>query len=272
MCVVMEAGREQQLHGGRTTGAVRLGETVRRPSRPWSPAVQWLLQQLNDRGVPGVPRPLGTDQQGRQVQSYLPGDTVGTAVPWPAWVWSDTTLVQVGRWLRAVHDATDGVEPPADARWFAGQWHPGLVLGHQDAAPYNAVWSDGRLVGFVDWDTAGPSSREFDLALCALLWVPLHARAVVEPLGFAHFDDRRRRMHLLLDAYGLTTSREAFGNTVIRRARVNADTIRRLAADGSPIYRALLPQAQELDEAVRELDALPASFWVRAADGPSPGG
>lgn len=40
---------------------------------------------------------------------------------------------------------------------------PGLVIGHQDAAPYNAAVVNGdRLVGFFDWDTAGPSTRDFD--------------------------------------------------------------------------------------------------------------
>jgi aminoglycoside phosphotransferase (APT) family kinase protein len=50
---------------------------------------------------------------------------------------------------------------------------PGLIVGHQDAAPYNAVVDGERLVGFCDWDIAGPSSREWDLAFSMLPWVPL---------------------------------------------------------------------------------------------------
>jgi hypothetical protein len=30
-----------------------------------------------------------------------------------------------------------------------------LIVGHHDAAPWNALWRNGRLAGFVDWDTAG---------------------------------------------------------------------------------------------------------------------
>jgi hypothetical protein len=30
-----------------------------------------------------------------------------------------------------------------------------------------------RLIGFFDWDIAGPSSREFDLAFSVLPWLPL---------------------------------------------------------------------------------------------------
>jgi hypothetical protein len=34
-------------------------------------------------------------------------------------------------------------------------WRPGLIVGHNDAASYNAAWADDRLVGFFDWDCAG---------------------------------------------------------------------------------------------------------------------
>jgi len=43
---------------------------------------------------------------------------------------------------------------------------PEMIIGHNDAAPYNAVWQ-GRLVGFIDWDFAGPVTREWDLAWSA---------------------------------------------------------------------------------------------------------
>jgi len=50
---------------------------------------------------------------------------------------------------------------------------PGLIAGHQDAAPYTAVVDGERLAGFCDWDIAGPSPREWDLAFSMLPWVPL---------------------------------------------------------------------------------------------------
>ena len=57
-----------------------------------------------------------------------------------------------------------------DERWFTGRtMQPGWIVGHQDAAPYNAVMDGDRLVGFFDWDTASPSPRDDDLAFSALL-------------------------------------------------------------------------------------------------------
>lgn len=194
---------EETLPGGYTDGAVRIGGVVHKRASPWTPTVHALLRHLEYAGVDGVPRALGFDEQGRQMLTYLPGEVVGDSVPWPAWVYVGSTLVQVGRWLRRVHDATVSFVPPANERWFiGGTVRPGLIVGHQDAAPYNAVVDGDRLVGFCDWDAAGPSSREFDLALSALWWVPFCPPSAVEPLGFHDFDGRSRRLHLLLDAYG----------------------------------------------------------------------
>ena len=261
----MTDGPEQALPGGRSQGAVRVGDTVRRPGQPWTPAVHALLAHLAAVGFEGAPRPLGYDDVGRAVVTYLPGQVVAETLPWPPWIYSDAALDQVGRWLRRLHDATTGFVPPPDAVWFAGQsWRPGLICGHHDAAPYNAVWSDGDLVGFVDWDTAGPSSRELDLAFVALTWVPMQAPRVVVPQGFHAFDDRPKRLQRLLDAYGFEGDRRAFPASVAARARINADAIRRLAAAGSPIGAGLLATAADLDEAVREVEGAPAGYWERA--------
>ena len=253
---------ETALLGGKTGGAIRRGATVVRPGGPWTPAVHAVLRHLEAAGFSGAPRVLGSDEQGKEILTFLEGSTVGTRLPWPDWVFSDAALQQVGGWLRDLHDATASFTPPDRLTWFAGQsWRPGLVIGHHDVAPYNAVWQDGRLIGFVDWDTAGPSSRELDLAFAALSWVPLQPREVVQPRGFTAFADRPRRLHLLLDAYGYRGDRAAFGPIIAYRARINADAIRRMASDGNPIYLALLPSAAEFEQAAREVEGFPPSFW-----------
>lgn len=141
---------------------------------------------------------------------------------------------------------------------------PGLIVGHQDAAPCNAVVDRGRLVGFFDWDAAGPSSREFDLALSALWWVPLGPRSAVEELGigFHDFDDRSRRLHLLLDAYRYDADRKAFGAAVVERAQGHAAAIRQMAEDGDAAAAGLLFVAEFLESAAAEVEALPSEFWA----------
>jgi hypothetical protein len=255
---------EKTLPGGNTVGAVRIGDVVHKVASPWTPTVHALLRHLEDAGLDGAPRALGFDDQGREMLTYLPGETVGDRVPWPGWAFADSTLVQVGQWLRRVHDATAGFTPPADERWFAGStMQPGLIVGHQDAAPYNAAMNGDRLVGFFDWDTAGPSSREFDLAFSALSWVPIYPRSAAEQLGFYNFEDRSRRLHLLLDAYGYDSDRHAFRSVIPQRARRQASVIRDLAEAKDPAAIALLPVAGNLETSASDVEALPDDFWAR---------
>ncbi len=261
----------EPLAGGRTTpGVVRIGNAVHRPVRRWTTTVHAVLRHLEQVGFTEAPRVLGFDDQGREVLTYLEGETVAGARPWPEWTSSDEALTQVGSWLRRLHDATADFVPPEDAVWFAGQrWRPGLVIGHHDAAQYNAVWR-GRLVGFVDWDVAGPSTREFDLAYSALMWVPLLAPGSSWPVASHPVEERYRRLHLLLDAYGYDDDRSALRTAVTTRARRNAEVTRRLADGGDPVFQALRAQAADLDRSAQQVEELPESFWRRPPSDPGP--
>lgn len=257
-------GEGVALAGGRTTGARLVAGTIRKPCVASTPAVHAVLDYLSSAGFEGAPRPYRLDGRG-QVLSFLSGDTVGDRLPWPAWTWSDVLLVDVGRWLRRMHDLTASFVPPPDAVWATGHaWRPGLIIGHQDAAPWNAVAHRGRLVGFVDWDTAAPSSRERDLAFTALTWVPLLAPPFAAALGFSAGDQRSRRLHRLLDAYGYQGDRRQFAQDVTARAELQAAMIRRVADQrGDPVHTSMLPWIAELDAAAVHIRTLPSSFWVR---------
>ncbi len=218
-----------------------------------------LLRHLEKVGFVGAPRALGFDEHGREVLSFLPGNTVGDARPWPAWVHSDDALVQVADWVRSYHAAVADFEPPADASWReGGQWRPGLIVSHNDPAPYNAAWDDeGQLLGFFDWDLAAPVSLEWDLAFTAFAWVPLHARHVVESEGFAAFDQRPRRLQLFLQRYGWQGDIADFLRTVQARVLYSAEVIERTAVQGDPAYQQMLLAgvARSRRKAVSELEA-----------------
>lgn len=137
---------EERLEGGNVGGAVRVGDTVRRSAGPWTPAVHALLAHLEGTGFTGAPRPLGFDEQGREVLTFLEDESVGYRRPRPAWVHAEDTLDQVARWIRAFHQAVAGFVPPSGAVWRGGStWSPGLIIAHNDAATYNAAWHQGKL-------------------------------------------------------------------------------------------------------------------------------
>ncbi len=181
-----------RLTGGNVGGAVRVGHTVRRPAGPWTPAVHALLDHLAVRGLDGVPTALGIDVRGREVVSYLPGQVSDPGVGRVP----DEQVEEMMRWLRRYHDAVADFAPPAGAVWrnVSAPMRPGQIICHNDVAPYNVVREEGRFVGVIDWDMAGPGHRVEDLAFAAWNGVPLHDDQPTE--------ESLRRLLLLVDAYG----------------------------------------------------------------------
>jgi phosphotransferase family enzyme len=246
----------ERLAGGNAGGAVRIGNTVRRTAGPWTPAIHRLLHYLHGVGYDRCPLPLGIDEQGREVLTFLPGRTVGDERPWPSWVHSDAALTDVAIWLKDYHHAVADFPAPDGAEWrLAGAAHPGGLICHNDAAPYNAAWNDDGLVGFFDWDFAGPGSPDWDLAFAAFSWVPLHARHVVEAEGFRALDDRRGRLELLLMTYGWSGDVESFVQIVRTRLVAHVDDVLRLSQAGDPFFLRLVDAGtiEDLSTAVNEL-------------------
>ncbi|MQA79044.1 MAG: NUDIX domain-containing protein [Streptosporangiales bacterium] len=192
--VLLGVDDEVPLQGGNVGGAIRVGRTVRRPCGPWTPAVHALMRHVASRGVPGVPRVLGIDDQGREVTEFIPGDVTPSG-PWAPWALTDTFLGDVGHWLAAYHEAV--ADFPADGlrfRFGPGDFSPGELICHNDVGPHNLVGWEGRLAGVLDWDTAGPSAPMLDLAYTA--WGFALADRL-EP-----FDVRLHRLRVLNAAYG----------------------------------------------------------------------
>lgn len=217
---------EQVLDGGNMGGAVRAGDTVRRPAGPWSPTVQRLLAHLRRRGLDWVPRPLGVDEQGRDRVSFLPGTVPQD--PLPAFVWSDRVLIAAGRYLADLHAASATFDRAA-ATWQLPVHHPAEVICHNDFAPYNMVFDAGRLTGVIDWDTASPGPRSWDLAYLAYRLVPLTDPANADGLD-NDLAERARRLRLLCDTYGhRIPPREVLQVAVVRLHDLAAFTAARVA-------------------------------------------
>jgi hypothetical protein len=231
---------EVPLAGGKLHRVVRVGDTVRRPAGAWTPTVHRLLSHVRERGFLLAPEPLGFDEQGREVLSYVPGDTTGWSMPWPPWVRDESLLDQVGRAAASYHRAVRDFRPAGPVDWFHGTaaLAPDEIVCHHDLAPYNAVVDGGQLQAIIDWDLMGPGTVRSELAFIAWQWVPLHDPVVTAMFGWAEPPDRGRRLRILLDAYGLD-ARAGFVGDVRQRIRLNRDTIIRRAAQGDQAYARL---------------------------------
>lgn len=117
---------------------------------------------------------------------------------------SDDGPRRVGEWLRDYHRAVGSFVPPAGAIWRdrSLELSPGQLVLHGDPGPWNAVWWEGDLQGFIDWDLAGPGDP-VEEALEAL-WhvVPLYDDDACREAGFRSGCDRMHRTAVFLDAYG----------------------------------------------------------------------
>jgi hypothetical protein len=204
-----EAEEETPLTGGSmTVGVVRVGDTVRRPVGPWTPAVHSLLRHLEDVGFEGAPRVLGIDGRGREVLSFLPGDSTPN--------WSDEAVVATGRLVRRLHEALAGYVPAPDAIWrrpALGRRASATSIGHNDLCPVNTVYASGVPYGFFDWDLAGPDQPDYDLAFAAVSFVSLRPDGFWPRPGCPLPPDRIRRLRLFCDAYGVE-DRLAFLDTI----------------------------------------------------------
>jgi hypothetical protein len=206
---------EERLPGGNVGGAVRVGDTVRRPTGAWTPAVHALLDHLATR-VPNVPRVLGFDDQGREILTYLPGRVVDI----------DTEMLTlrqidaVATWTRAFHATVGDFSHRGPWRFFPT---PGpTLIGHNDIAPYNVCFDGDQLVGVFDWDLSGPSTPLLEVAFiawnCVPLWRDIGPGPAAERLaaiasGYGVFDPRQilhavpERIQLMLDGIPAAAAR-----------------------------------------------------------------
>lgn len=173
--------REESLSGGRNTSeVVRAGDTVRRERDQGSAFAARMLGYLESVGYPHAPRYLGVDEQGRDILTYIPGQT--TDHPSQR---GDGAYARGASMLRILHDLTAGHPLAADRE---------CVL-HGDAGPFNTIFSDGMPVAFIDWTSCCPGDRLDDLGYMAWTWC-------IQAEGNVPVDVQAAHLRELRDAYG----------------------------------------------------------------------
>lgn len=193
---------EVPLAGGFVNSVTKIGDTVHRTAGPWTPAVHALLHHLEQQGFAESPRVLGIDNKGREVLTYLPGETVPW-VNWPNEIVSDDGPVVLGRLLRCYHDAVRSFQPPPGTVWRNPlAVEGGELIRHGDFSPFNTTWLNGGVVGVIDWDFAQPGRAIDDLAYLAWQLVPLQNDGRAREYGLPDGFDRFARLGVLCDAYG----------------------------------------------------------------------
>lgn len=261
-----EPQEEQELAGGGTARVFRVGQTVRKPLRPWSPAVHRVLDHVRKQGFEDAPAVHGTDEQGRVILTYLEG-AVGN-YPLTDEVRSERALVTSARLLRRYHDATvDLAQDPGD-HWQFGPVEPVEVICHGDFAPYNCVFDGETATGVIDFDAARPGPRAWDLAYALYRYAPLAHPDNHD--GWGTTEQQAHRARAFLDAYGCTREERAtVMDTAAPRLQALADFLQEQAAAGDELFQRHI-EAGHLALYVRDIDYIRdrAEDWSRLVVGP----
>ena len=210
----METERKDLTSGGMNKVEL-IGDTVHKTAKG-HPMVRSYLLYLEKSGMPHVPRFLGVDEQGRDMFSYLPGDTMGWEIDHthPCFT-SEETIVDVARFMRKLHDISVGFLPEAAKNGWENPFFPGEkheTICHGDAGVWNFVFRNGRFAGAFDFDIAYPGTRIWDLTstLFSVIHYDYYYYDVPKPNDTAAYRAyqeaaaiRKRRIQLFFETYGM---------------------------------------------------------------------
>jgi hypothetical protein len=171
--------------GAMTDGVVRVGDTVRRPARG-NELMREVLVHLERVGFDAAPRWLGVDDHGRDVLTWIDGETFTERSQMHPYigdppvrvVFDEAQVAAAMRLLRRYHDT------------FGGE-----VVCHGDFGPWNLIWRDRMPVVVIDFDDAYRGSAADDVG---------YALRVFLSYGFADAepDELVRRTSSAVAAYG----------------------------------------------------------------------
>lgn len=223
----------ERLTGGNSNPVRRDGNTVIRQQGAWSPFVHQLLQFLTVNGFEESPILLETTPT-TETLTFIEGD-VGNDPPKLS-MQSDRVVIDAAHLLRKFHDLTQAFVVPKDAQFLLpvepSSQHE--VICHNDFAPYNCVFNDSQIIGIIDFDTAAPGSRVWDMAYAVYRFVPLMTDAHCIDMGWQSPSDRIARLKLFCDAYDLD-DRTTLIDTIIRRLDALVQFMRESSTNGEHI-------------------------------------
>ncbi|MEV6150229.1 phosphotransferase [Nonomuraea sp. NPDC052129] len=192
---------EERLAGGNNAlEVVRVGDTVRRARDGGAAFASRMLAYLESIGYPHAPHYLGIDEHGRDILSFIPGNT--TDHPTQR---APGAYALGSRMLRDLHETTAGHALAAAAE----------CVIHGDPGPFNTIFQKGLPVALIDWSSCRPGNRLDDLGYMAWTWC-------IQSQGRVPISQQAEHLRELRDGYGDVDS-EHLLEAIVRRQTNIAD-------------------------------------------------
>jgi aminoglycoside phosphotransferase (APT) family kinase protein len=165
--------------------------------------VHKLLKHLESVGFKYSPRVLGFDNEGREILSFIDGDSGKDG--WTKII-TDEGLRKYARLLREYHNAVSEYHPANNSEWAysRGGVKKGEIVCHGDFGVWNIVWRNDEPVGVVDWDFALPAKPRYDVLYALEYSAPFRDdETSIKWQYFPKAPDRKNRIKVFAEAYGL---------------------------------------------------------------------
>lgn len=157
------------------------------------------LRFLAERELP-VEMPISITE-GKEIYAFAEAEKIDPGV------WDDAALTEVGKLVRALHDAGREyvpAEPAAFRPWYLRELDgEERIWCHGDLAPWNLLTRGGVPHTLVDWEYAGPLDPFTEFARVCWLFVQLCDDDIAEMHGLPPVEKRAEQVRLLCDVYGL---------------------------------------------------------------------
>ena len=181
----------------------KVGRTVQRPARHWSPNVKLFLEYLEAAGLP-VEHMSRLDQTA-ETYDFVQGEMVHP------YRWKERALYEMGGLTAALHRTARDFVP--NEKFGYQKWCLREIGGnariwcHGDIAPWNIITKDGMPHRIVDWEYSGPLDPMVELARICWLFPQLVDDDLGQLYSLPSPRERALQVRLICDGYGLEKRR-----------------------------------------------------------------
>lgn len=202
------------------------GYNIHRNLKPYSKTIHKLLKHLENKEIKFVPYFLGIDyEENQEILTFVSGNTIENYPEVNDYEYKIKNIKLVAKMLKEYHDATLDFHYTEEDKWFL-KYKGDLdkeVICHNDIAPYNVIFLNNTPVGIIDFDTACPAPRIWDIAYTLYRFVPLGKQIYIPDKKIYRqyrkdidSEERKNLIKEFVDSYGYYEIKDILKNLILR--------------------------------------------------------